>query len=294
MEFLNFLPKDTTITILPHDTLDVDAAISSILLSKLLSFYNISNEIVIFDEKVDKWTDYFLKKVGYDLSKFFSTTEEETKTLFLVDHYKTSHKGKVVCCIDHHFTLENINYNYYLYKPSCSAAYLVYKIMQKLDMPITKDIVELVGYASLVDTCSFKSTKSVKEEKLEIISLLKEYGFNVEEMLIECLCLDNIELMSLEEIALNGLKKYNYSGNVVKSSYIQINSLEISNELINFIFKLIETEKLDMWVFLVFDMINEKTKVYKITKNQVITITYDEIKSRGKDIMPVVEKEFCK
>lgn len=294
MNILKDLPKDTCVTILPHDTVDVDSAISAILLSKLFDFYNVPNEIVIFDKSVDKWTTYFLNKLGYDLSKFFVKTENESRTLFLVDHYKTSHKGTVIGCIDHHFTSEDINYNYYLYKPSCSAAYLIFKIMQKLHMPITKQIVELVGYASFVDTCSFKSTKAVPEEKNEVLSLLRKHEFDVEEMLVDCLCLDNLEQMSLREIAFNGVKKYNYCNSVVKSSYIQISSLEISEEVISFISELAKFQKLDMWVFIVFDMINEKTMVYKITKNQVISEIYNGIKSRGKDIMPVIEKEFCK
>lgn len=287
------LSKDTLITILPHDTVDVDAAFSAILLSKIFDYYEIPNEILIFDKKINKWTMYFLSKLGYDLSEFLAKDEDESRKLFLVDHYKTSHKGNIIGCIDHHYTSEKLNYDYYLYSPACSATYYIYKIMKKLNFKISREIIQLVGYASFIDTCSFKSTKWTKKEKDEIISLLKDYNFNVDEMLKECLCIDDLSKMSLEEIIANGFKRYEYGKNIVKSSYVQITSLEISEDVINLISKIVAKEKLAMWVFIVSDMINEKAMVYKITQNQIITEKYDKILSRGKDIMPVVEKQFC-
>lgn len=292
LSFFKTIPRDTVITILPHDTIDVDAAISAILLSKFLDFLNIKNEIVIFDKKVDKWTTYFLNKLGYDLTKFQNEVEDEKKTLFLVDHYKTIHKGKVIGCIDHHFTSEKLDYSYYLYNASCSTAYMIYLLMKQSNYLITKEIVELVGYASLVDTCSFKSTKVIQEEKENIIYMLKENKFDVEEMIKDCLCLDDLSKMSLEEIAFNGMKSYNYNKRNVKSSYIQIDSLEISDIVLDFLMEVVKKENLDMWVFIVFDMINEKTLVYKITRNSVVKEKFGKIMSRGKDIMPVVEKSY--
>lgn len=292
MKFLNGLSKDTCVTILPHDTADVDSVISAILLSKLLDFCNIQNEIAIFDETFDKWTTYFVKKLGYNLANFFVKNEDENRKLFLVDHYKTTHKGKVIACIDHHLTSENVEYDYYLYKPSCSTAYIIYKLFQKLNVPITKEIILLVGYASVVDTCSFKSTKTVLEEKDDIISLLNEYEFNVEEMLKEGLCLDDLTQMSTREIALNGIKTYEYGKNIIKSSYVQGDSLKVLDEVIQYISKLVNIEKLDMWIFIFADLINEKTVVYKITKEQVSVEKFNKIMSRAKDIMPSVEKEF--
>lgn len=293
MNFLDKLQKNTCITILPHDCIDVDSAVSSILLAKILDFYNIPNEILIFDDNVDKWTRYFLNKLGHDLSKYFAKDECKTRNLFLVDHYKTSHKGTVISCIDHHFTSEDVKYDYYLYKESCSTAYIIYKIMLDLNIPITKEIVALVGYASLVDTCSFKSTKTVLKEKNEILDLLKLHDFNIDEMIKECLCLDDLKQMTLEEITLNGVKKYNYNGHIVKSSYIQIDSLEISNDVVDHILNLVITKGLDMWVFIIYDMVNEQTKLYKITKNETWVEEFHKIMSRGKDIMPIVENKFC-
>ena len=111
-EYLNNIiqsAKGKNITILPHDCADVDAIISCILLSKLFDFFNIKNNICIIDKNIGKDTNNIISSLGYDVKDFFEVSEDENRELFLVDHYKTSHKGNVVGIIDHHFTTSNIN-----------------------------------------------------------------------------------------------------------------------------------------------------------------------------------------
>ena len=56
--------------------------------------------------------------------------------------------------------------------------------------------------------------------------------------------------------------------------------------------KVIIKEKIYMWVFIIFDMIKEKTVVYKVTKEEIIIEIYDKILSRGKDIIPLIEEKL--
>lgn len=86
----NNISKEYCITILPHNNIDVDAIISEILFSEIFDCCNVQNEVSIFDENVDKWTDYFLKKLGYDLFKFFVKSENHDKKLFLVEQNNSS------------------------------------------------------------------------------------------------------------------------------------------------------------------------------------------------------------
>lgn len=283
------LPKNKVITILPHDCIDVDSIFSAILLSKLLSHFNIQNEIVIFDLKIDKSTKYFLNKIQHDTSKYVTEIEDESRLLFLVDHYDTIHKGIVVGCIDHHPTSKVFNYNIYLNKLTSSTSYIIYNLIKEAGVKITEEIITLVSYAMLVDTCSFKSTKIKFEEKEEIIKLLKENNFDVEEMLQESLCLQNISNMPLEEILYNGVKKYNYNNHIVKSSYIQIKSLNVPNIVFEKLQEIVIQEGLEMWVFIIFDLVSEKSKICYITKSAIIYQNFNCIVSRGQDIMPKVE-----
>ena len=50
---------------------------------------------------------------------------------------------------------------------------------------------------------------------------------------------------------------------------------------------------LEMYVFIIFEMEKDKTYEIRVTENGVEKIEYPKILSRGKDIMPVVEKVFA-
>ena len=50
---------------------------------------------------------------------------------------------------------------------------------------------------------------------------------------------------------------------------------------------------LEMYVFIIFEMGNDKTYEIHVTENGVEKLEYPKILSRGKDIMPVVEKVFA-
>ncbi len=47
-------------------------------------------------------------------------------------------------------------------------------------------------------------------------------------------------------------------------------------------------------IYYFFEMENDKTYEIHVTENGVEKLEYPKILSRGKDIMPVVEKSFCK
>ena len=51
-------------------------------------------------------------------------------------------------------------------------------------------------------------------------------------------------------------------------------------------------EKLKMQVFIIFAIKDNKTYEYCVTKNSVNEIIHEGILSRGKDIMPEIEKSF--
>jgi len=97
------------------------------------------------------------------------------------------------------------------------------------------------------------------------------------------------------EIVSNGQKYYDYSGNRVGSSYLQLYELPeemIINGWLRVIHDKILKEKLKMQVFIIFDIKNNKTYEYLVTKKSVNEIIHEGILSRGKDIMPEIEKIF--
>jgi len=103
-------------------------------------------------------------------------------------------------------------------------------------------------------------------------------------------------MSNIDEVKLNGLKKYNFEGNLVESSYIQIEeitnySVEIAY-IIDSLMNYIKENNLKVFVFIVHDMKVFRTTVYNITSNNYTVRYYNEYTSRGNNIIPELEEEL--
>lgn len=258
--------KKKKISIVPHDQGDVDAFLSSFLFSKLLDFLRIPNEILIFDQGLSRDTYTILSKLGLErIDPYLTIQEDSRRNLFLLDHYKTLHKGQVIGCIDHHPTCEKIDYWIYDYRKSSATAYIVYQYMLAFKMPINANLMEMVGYAMLVDTCSFQSKKTVLEEAEKLPKLLQFYDLNFEKMKEDSYLYTDIEHLSVEDAIVNGLKYYTYPKGRVRTSYLQLKKNLEEKELLVYE----ETIRKQMngillWIFLVYALDEKKTYVHYI------------------------------
>lgn len=302
MKYLENLKKacdtDETITILGHDNIDVDSFLSGILLSNLLNYLKIKNEFIILEEVKEDETYRIVKELlGIDMKEYYSGKEDSSRKLFLQDHYETIHEGKVVACIDHHPTSRKIEYPFYYSRRSCSTSYMVYEIMKEAGYEISDEEAKMILVSMMIDTVSFRSAKTVEYETNIAYQIAEEYKLNYDEIEKYCLCLTPIEEMSYEEIVNNGFKYYNYNGNKVKSSYVQLYSKlpqRILYILIDIIKKLMEEENLQMWVFILFDCKENKTYEYRVKAGteECEMHKYAGILSRGTNIMPEIERLF--
>ena len=281
------------ITIIGHDNIDVDSFISGILLSRLLSFLNIENEFCILD-KVKEETAYITVKELFQIDmKEYQREEKSGRNLFLVDHYETHQEGKVIACIDHHPTTKQNDYKFKYVKNSCATAYLIYKMMQIANYPITKEEAEMVLAAMLNDTVSFRSSKTVPSEVIEAKELCEKNKIDFNRLERYGLCLNDIEKMTDEEIISSGLKLYSFKRkNDVASSHLQLEGLP-EKSIIEHWINLLRIKRMKMnyamYVFIICDVKNNKTYEYQIIFNNVECLVHDEILSRGKNIMPRIE-----
>ena len=294
-DFFNYL-KDKYVTIIGHDSIDIDSALSGILLSKFLHFLDISNEFCIIEKVKDSETTRVLEKLfNITLNSYENTSESEDRVLFLVDHYETQHSGKVLGCIDHHPTSKEIHYPLYYSKKASSTTYLIYKLMQLFNYPITQTDAAYIITAMMADTVCFRSTKGSSEEKAIAQQLAEKFLLDYDLIENECLCLTPIDKMSIEEILANGEKKYNFNGHAVCSSYIQILGM-LEQQTLNACFEQacskLEASKYELYVFLVFDLANNLTYEYRFTDSKTNILVHDGVLSRGQDIMPSIEKLF--
>lgn len=288
--------KGKKVTIIGHDNIDVDSALSGILLSKLLDFLNIENEFKILEEVKEESETYNIIKelIGIDLKKW-QGKEEENRDLFLVDHYETIHNGNVLGIIDHHPTKQEKYYDFMYVRNSCATAYMIYEIMKAVNFPITKQEAKMILVAMMVDTISFRSSKTVKEEVEQAKILAKQYELDYEYIEKEGLCLTPIDTLNTQQIISNGQKWYNYAGNKVKSTYLQLYGMlskEQLQEYLNSIKTNLKETSSNMLVLIIFETKSNMTYEFQVMNDCIKEIVSKGILSRGKDIMPIIEERY--
>ena len=300
LSFANTMKKrDDELIIVGHDNIDVDAFLSGVLISKLFDYLGVKNRFCILEtvEAESETSQIVLNLLGMDMREWVNTEEEddENRLLFLEDHFETFHKGKVVGCIDHHPTSKQVEFDFEYRKKSCATAYMTYEIMKLVGYQPSKDESKMIIISMMVDTTSFMSSKTIPEEVEVAKQLADKYQFDYNELIKYCLCLTPIASMKRYEIVSNGQKYYDYSGIKVGSSYLQLYEFPdeiIINGWLRVIHDKILKEKLKMQVFIIFAIKDNKTYEYRVTKNSVNEIIHEGILSRGKDIMPEIEKIF--
>ena len=279
------------IIILGHENPDVDSIVSGYLLEKIMTIKGYDVEFIIPDKKIEEEVLNVCRRFNLEPTKFMKNynLNNKYKKYILVDHNERILKGNIICIIDHHPTSKKIDIdNYYNKKISSTACYIARnneKLLNEYDL-------KLACLATLVDTASFHSTKSQKEDEIWVNNLCKKYNFNYKELYEIGLCLTPLD--NLKSASLNGLKKYNFENIKVESSYIQIDKLNEDkiNKILKLLRKYITIKKIDVFVFIIHNMCDFKTSYYLITDNNLELRTYNKYTSRGNTIMPEVENKL--
>lgn len=274
--------------ILGHKNPDVDSIVSGYLLEKLLKYNGYDASFVIPDDKISDETYKICFKFNLNPYKFMRKLNDQDNKFILIDHSNRVGINNIVAVIDHHPNLGNyyLNIKYYLNTMSSSTAYVI------ANLPVTNNFdkhdYELVVLATMVDTASFHSTKSVDSEHDWIKDICYKFKIDYNMFYNEGLCLTDIS--DLNKAMLNGLKEYCYNDIKIESSFIHIDSFKKS---LNIIIKMIDSLKkyrinnnLEHFVFIVHDMTLFKTRAYDITKNDISCTEYPRYTSRGDKIIP--------
>lgn len=285
--------RNNKIIILGHEYSDVDSIISGYLLEKCLVNNGFDVTYCLTDKVISKETENILKDYDFDAIKYQRDFNDSKDIKYiLVDHNTRNLKGEIILIIDHHPTSNEINTELYFNKQiSSTSLYLCKGNETEFD----KQDITLAILAAMLDTASFNSTKAREEDNIWTLKKCEELSVDYNKLYRSGLYFT--PLTDLKESSLNGLKKYNYNGKLVQSSYVHIDD-DKSNEIkiekiIDILKKYVKDKKLDMFVFIVHDMSALKTTVYKIT-DEIEKISYNKYTSRGNDIMPSVEKELLR
>lgn len=286
------------ITIIGHDNIDVDSVLSGILLTKLCQYLKINACFVIMQNIRKNDTYQIVRELAdVEMEDYEEVEENELRQLFLVDHYETIHNGKVIGCIDHHPTEKENTYEFSYVRNCTAAVYMIYELMKSANYPLTAEDAKMVVIGMMIDTTAFRSSKAIFEEVKEAQEIAKKYNLNYDYLQNYCLCLTPIEKMTVEEITSNGQKKYNYNGHKVKSSYLQLDGLpngDLLNEWLTYLHNKVinKVEEVEMLVFIIFDTKMNLTYEYQVINENTKKIIHKGILSRGKDIMPKIERMY--
>ena len=210
------------IYILGHENPDVDSIISGYLLEKILIKKGYNAEFVIPDNKIENDILNICNKYGLDATKYSKNInlKEKNNIYILVDHNERKLEGKIICIIDHHPTNKYVDIKNYYNKKISSTACFITKGNEYL---LNKDDIKLAIIATLVDTASFHSTKSQKEDEEWVKCLCKKYNINFEELYKDGLLLTSLD--NLENVSLNNLKKHTIHNFNVESSCIRVDTI---------------------------------------------------------------------
>lgn len=287
----------TEITILGHDNIDVDSVLSGVLLAKLLNFLKIKAHFAILQPVQQNDTYEIVSALtNIKMKNYEEVYESDTRNLFLVDHYETAHRGKVVGCIDHHPTEKENTYEFSYVRNSTATAYMIYELMKYANYPLNAEDAKLIIIAMMVDTTAFRSSKTIVEEVRVAKELAQTYNLDYNYLESYCLCLTPIEKMDIDEITSNGQKEYNYNGHKIKSAYLQLGSLPDKitvSKWLEYLKYKVAMDVTEMIVFIIFDTKCNITYEYQVMKGYTKKVVHNGILSRGKDIMPKIEKRYC-
>ena len=283
--------KDDTIVVLGHEYSDVDSIISGYLMAKVLNDFGFNASFCITDKVISNETKDILNSYGFDASIYQKDIDYSSNPKFiLVDHNNRKLDGEIIMILDHHPISHNIDLELYFNKSISSTSLYLCKGNEHL---FSKEDITLAILAATLDTASFNSTKAKEEDKRWCLSMCDELGINYDKLYESGLYFTPLD--NLKECSLNGLKKYNYNNKLVESSYVHINNDESNNckikEIVNILKEYVKEKQLDMFVFIVHNMSELKTTVYKIN-DKVEKVCYNKYTSRGNDIMPSIEKEL--
>lgn len=280
------------IVIMGHDAPDVDSAVSCALFRALCEFWGIEAVIVIADAP-DAQSRRVLPHFGIHPDEWIGQIEQGDQ-LVLLDHHQTKHPGRMAVCIDHHLTACPPEADFVWIGESGACGKMVLMLMQQAGMVLTQQHRALAVCALYLDTIALRSAKILTEEadwarrEAEELNLdtawLEREGANLCDM-----------TRPVEELAMFGKKTYDFNGHRVISTYVQTNAMteERLEAVLAVLRRTVREEAAFLWVFLVHDPIAGHSFQYDIFPDGNVEKTaYDHLISRGKTVMPQIEKRF--
>ena len=267
------------ILIFGHKNPDTDSICSSIALGKLLKKLG-KNVKVVRLGNLNKETKYALNYLKIQEPEFIEKVDDNQKVI-LVDHNEAAQSvnnrenAEIIGVVDHHriADISTTKPLYYLAKPYGCTATILFELFKQENVEIDKETAILLLSAITSDTLLLKSPTCTKKDvetfnELEKIAKInaKEYGLNMLKAGTDISDLSAKEIINLDS------KEFNEKGK--KFEIDQVNTADINdvfsrkNEINAEIEKEIANKNLDLFMFVITDIINTNSKVIVLGKEK--------------------------
>lgn len=281
------------IVITGHDRADVDSVASCVLMQRLLSAWKIRSSIVL--QEPDRQSRRVMAAFGVDAAALAGETTDGD-ALILVDHHQSMRSGAVMACVDHHPTDYPPSFPYVQIEDCGACAVMALRLMQEAGVQTTAEDERLAITALYLDTIALKSAKISREEADWGEREARRLGLDEEWLRREGMGLRDMSLPA-RELAMLGRKAYVFGKKRVLSTYVQTDAMtqEKLEAILAVLREEIVREQADLWVYLVHDPVRLRSTEYDLAPDgQVRRIAYEFLASRGKDVMPRVERAMRK
>lgn len=296
-----------------HKNPDTDSIISSLVMADF-ERKNGNNEVVSCRlGMVNKETEYVLNYVGMEAPELIEDLEDGAEVI-IVD---TANPGELIPnlsnvkirkIVDHHQVLLNTSYPvFYRAEPVGCTETIMYKLYKENGFEIDKKIAILMMSAIISDTLLLKSPtcteddKKVLKELAEIAELDYEvYGMEMLKAGTDLSSFTIEQILKLDAKAIALKDKKSIIAQVNTASIPEVMSMKA--ELEEGINKIIEENDLDLFMFLITDIINSNTQAIALGKCANIvekaygvklednTALLEGVVSRKKQVVPVMSE----
>lgn len=306
------------ILIFGHKNPDTDTICSAIAYAELKKALGLKAEAVRLGE-INGETRYALDAFKVEVPRFVETVANEAKDVILVDHNERQQSAsdidqvRVVEVIDHHriANFETSHPLYYRAEPVGCTATILNKIYKEKGVSIRKEIAGLMLSAIISDSLLFKSPTCTEEDVAAARELAEIAGVDADSYGLEMLKAGaDLSDKSIEQLISLDAKEFQMGG--AKVEIAQVNAVDTNDvlsrqaELEEAISATIAEKKLDLFVFVVTDILNNDSialalgnetraveKAYSVSLKDNKALLKGVV-SRKSQIVPVLTEAFSK
>lgn len=301
-----------------HKNPDTDTICSAIAYAELKKELGLEAEAVRLGE-INGETRYALDYFKVESPRFVETVANEANEVILVDHNERQQSAsdidqvRVVEVIDHHriANFETSHPLYYRAEPVGCTATILNKIYKEKGVTIRKEIAGLMLSAIISDSLLFKSPTCTEEDVAAARELAEIAGVDADSYGLDMLKAGaDLSDKTIAQLISLDAKEFQMGG--AKVEIAQVNAVDTNDvlsrqaELEDAISGIIAEKKLDLFVFVVTDILNNDSvalalgqEAHAVEKAYNVTLNNNQaflkgVVSRKSQIVPVLTESFNK